>query len=178
MRLVPMCGESDIHAHMHKPHHRIAVYCTHMECVFPSLHGPPRGVRSPDSRETKAFSWATAVLIHGMTRPGRQNNHMVTLLGVTCESSRPRSAREREGPILGAGPGSGTACAASRGQSGVTSLRLTSDAMSGSYGTAIGAIALEDATEIMRAPQHGSTLSPRSMASVNEAKYKQWVSLS
>ena len=32
---------------------------------------------------------------------------------------------------------------------------VTSDAMSGSYGTAIGAMTLEDATEIMRGPQHG-----------------------
>jgi hypothetical protein len=37
---------------------------------------------------------------------------------------------------------------------------VTSDAMSGPYGTAIGAITLEDTTETTRVTQHGSTLSP------------------
>ena len=37
---------------------------------------------------------------------------------------------------------------------------VTSDAMSGPYGTATGAITLEDTTETTRVTQHGSTLSP------------------
>ena len=76
---------------------------------------------------------------------------MVHVLGVTCESSWPRSPRERESDTtLGAG------LHARQAQSGVTS-----DAMSGPYGgTAIGAITLEDTTETTRVTQHGSTLSP------------------